>query len=50
MFERCILGIETAKMSTQTHEDVEIFIEFSIFRDDEIDPGFFILKILTRNL
>ena len=45
LFERCILGIETAKISPN-----EIFNDFAISREpfDEIDSNFFILKLWTR--
>ena len=49
MFERCILGIETAKISTRRLtklEPNEIFNEFAISREpfDEIDSNFFDFK------
>ena len=56
LFERCILGIETANFDPNARritklEPNEIFNDFAISREafDEIDSNFFILKVWARN-
>ena len=55
LFERCILGIETANFDSNARrftklETNAIFNDFAISQEpfDEIDSNFFILKVWTR--